>query len=121
MTADLAAKIAAAREVLASLPAEKWEHVEEGRIYLADGGMIASVHAQIPDYCDPDGDDPEAWEIGDAAVEEAGRRAEAVSMLVNARTALLDLAEAAYRYRDSDPALYRHLDSALARLAEVMP
>jgi hypothetical protein len=94
MTTDLSSKLAAARETLARLPAEKWEHIEKGRIFLAEGNMIALVHEQIPDDVDPDGDDPKAWEIGDAAVEEAGRRAEAVALLVNARGALLDVAEA---------------------------
>lgn len=93
--ADITSWLAGARETLASLPPEKWERIEKGRIYLAGGGMIASVREQIPGGIDPDGDDPEAWEIGDAAVEEAGRRAEAVALLVNAREALLSVAEAA--------------------------
>ena len=122
---SLADKLARAREVVASLPPEKWGHIEKGRIFLADGDMIASVCEQIPDGVDPDGDDPEAWDIGDAAVEEAGRRAEAVALLVNARAALLDGAEAGAQCRDAcRPSAVRAaraaLDAALARLSEVL-
>jgi nucleotide-binding universal stress UspA family protein len=113
--ANPAAFVARAREVLASLPPEKWEHIEKGRIYLADGGMIASVREQVPDGIDPDGDDPEAWEIGDAAVEEAERRAEAVVLLVNARVALLDVVEAAMESRRADQAF---LSAPITTLAE---
>lgn len=95
--ADITARIARAIETVACLPEERWEHIENGRIYLAGGDMIASVREQIPGDVDPDGDDPKAWEIGDAAVEEAALRAEAVALLVNARAALLDVAEAGAR------------------------
>lgn len=143
MSAPLADQLARARGVVASLPPEKWGHIEKGRIFLADGDMIASVREQIPDGVDPDGDDPEAWDIGDAAVEEAGRRAEAVALLVNARAALLDVAEAAEHDRrarfyydheakhgdydtekrgwDRRTEAARALDAALARLSEVLP
>lgn len=122
MSAPLADKLARAREVIASLPHEKWEHIEKGRIFLTGADMIASVREQIPDDVDPDGDDPEAWEIGDAAVEEAGRRAEAVALLVNSRAALLDVVEAAQEcVRDPWGGGLTALDAALASLSEVLP
>jgi hypothetical protein len=88
----------------AYLPEAEWRHVEKGRIYLADGGMIASVREQIPEGIDPDGDDPKAWEIGDEAVEEAGRRAELVAFLVNHGPTLLTVAKAAVEMRAAESA-----------------
>lgn len=94
---DLAAIVEEAErlEREATMPAAKWEPVEKGRIYLADGGMIASIREQIPDDVDPDGDDPKAWEIGDRAVDEAALLAELVAYLVNHRATLLAVAKAA--------------------------